>query len=175
MAMDRMRPASRSQQQQERPRCEAAQAHGQKAILRQCQLAIAAAKESCGAALNRINNLTLFLLFLAHCFVWLQSLFLKPTRPALFVNPHTADGRRSPSLQAADQITAHHGRQRHPGLCPSPGCSPDYAIQCRPYTKGPGTRVPRTVSEICMRLRAPYAVQQTPTNKTRTKHGTRPS
>jgi hypothetical protein len=29
-----------------------AQAHGQKAILRQCQLAIAATKESCGAALN---------------------------------------------------------------------------------------------------------------------------
>jgi hypothetical protein len=42
-------------------------------------LAIAAAKESCGAALNRINKLTLFLLFLAHCFVWLQSLFFKPT------------------------------------------------------------------------------------------------
>lgn len=124
---------------------------------------------------NQINNLALFLSLVAHCFIPLQSLFFGATRNAVFTHPSTAQTPATRPLQAVDQIASHHGRQWHPGLCPSAGCSPDHAIQRRSHTKGPGTRVPRTIPKICMRHYMAHGIHKAPTNDFRTKHGTQPS
>lgn len=102
---------------------------------------------------NQINKLTLFVYSLSTpLFVYRAYSFHKKLRllhPSILLPQPIAATR---PLQAAHYTTFHHhGRQRHPGLCASTGCSSDYAIQRRPLTEGPGTRVSRTIPEICMR------------------------
>ena len=138
-------------------------------------VSIAAAKESCGAARFK-STTSLFFDYLLPAALSASSPYSfrqldTPSSPILSLQTTPA----TPSLRAIDQITSHHGRQRHPGLRPSAGCSADHAIECRSHTKGPGTRVPRTIPEICMRHHIAHAIQQDPTNDNRTKHGIQPS